>query len=174
MKIVVTPEQAVAMGADSIITMSFPGSVFENEVLTNLSRTIQEAHRWGLPVTAEALPRGFEGGEDARSPENIIFSCRQAVELGADIVKTEYTGDIESMHELCESVYAPVVILGGSKKVSERKLLQDIYDAMQAGAAGVAMGRNIWGHETPEKYISAISKIIHEDASVELALKELN
>ncbi|NLW53657.1 MAG: aldolase [Clostridiaceae bacterium] len=174
MKIVVTPEQAVAMGADSIITMSFPGSVFENEVLTNLSRTIQEAHRWGLPVTAEALPRGFEGGEDARSPENIIFSCRQAVELGADIVKTEYTGDIESMHELCESVYAPVVILGGSKKVSERKLLQDIHDAMQAGAAGVAMGRNIWGHETPEKYISAISKIIHEDASVELALKELN
>ncbi|MBP6137394.1 MAG: aldolase [Clostridiaceae bacterium] len=170
---VVTPEQALAMGADAIITMCFPGSRFENETLSSLARNIQQAHRWGMPVVAEALPRGFEKSEDYRTPANITFACRQAVELGADIIKTEYTGSIESMRELVESVYAPVVILGGAKKVPERQLMQEIRDALDAGAAGVAMGRNIWGHPDPAKYTAAIAKLIHEDATVEQAMKEL-
>ncbi|MDR0840865.1 MAG: aldolase [Christensenellaceae bacterium] len=170
---VVTPEQALAMGADSIITMCFPGSRYENETLASLTRNIQLAHRWGLPVVAEALPRGFEGGEDARTAENIMFACRQAAELGADIIKTEYTGSIESMRTLVESVYAPVVILGGAKKVPEEQLLQEIRDALDAGAAGIAMGRNIWGHANPAKYTAAIAKLIHENATVEAALQAL-
>ncbi|MTI65587.1 MAG: aldolase [Firmicutes bacterium] len=174
MQIVVNAEDALRLGADSIITMSFPGSKFENEILSQLSRTIMKAHKWNLPVTAEALPRGFEGGSDARTPENITFACRQSVELGADIVKTIYTGDKESFKELTDSVYAPVVILGGSKKVAERQLLQEIKDAINSGGKGVAMGRNIWGHEKPVKYASSISRIIHEDCSVEAALKEFN
>lgn len=174
MQIVASPEDALRLGADSVITMSFPGSKFESEVLSNLSRSVLAAHAWGLPVTAEALPRGFEGGDDARTPENITFACRQSVELGADIVKTEYTGDQESFKRLTESVYAPVVILGGAKKVPERQLLQEIKDAMEAGGAGVAMGRNIWGHENPARYAAAIARLIHEDCSVDAALKELN
>ncbi|GMQ62194.1 class I fructose-bisphosphate aldolase [Vallitalea maricola] len=171
---VVTAEDAIRIGADSIITMGFPGSKFENEILSNLSRNIMDAHKWGIPVTSEALPRGFEGGDDSRTPENVIFACRQSVELGADIIKTVYTGDQESFKELTESVYAPVVILGGSKKVPERQLLQEIKDAMEVGGAGVAMGRNIWGHENPARYAAAIAKLIHEDCSVDAALKELN
>lgn len=174
MQIIATAEDALRLGADSVITMSFPGSIFENEVLSNLSRVVLDCHKWGLPVTAEALPRGFEPSEDARSPENILFSCRQSVELGADIVKTVYTGDQESFHRLTKSVYAPVVILGGAKKVPEKQLLQEIKDALESGAAGVAMGRNIWGHERPAAYASAIAKLIHEDCTVEVALKELN
>lgn len=173
-QIVATAEDALRLGADSIIAMSFPGSKFENEILSQVSRIIMEAHKWGLPVTAEALPRGFEGGDDARTPANITFASRQSVELGADIVKTVYTGDQESFKELTESVYAPVVILGGAKKVPERQLLQEIKDAMEAGGAGVAMGRNIWGHENPIKYASAIAKLIHENCSVEAAMKEMN
>ncbi|SCY05567.1 class I fructose-bisphosphate aldolase [Alkaliphilus peptidifermentans] len=174
MKIVASAEDALRLGADSMIAMSFPGSKFENEILSQLSHTIMDAHKWGIPVTAEALPRGFEGGDDSRTPENITFACRQSVELGADIVKTEYTGDQESFKELTESVYAPVVILGGSKKVPERQLLQEVKDAMEAGGAGVAMGRNIWGHENPVKYAAAIAKLIHEDCSVDVALKEMS
>ncbi len=171
---VATAEDALRLAADSIITMGFPGSKFENEILSALSRNILEAHKWNIPVTSEALPRGFEGGEDSRTPANIMFACRQSAELGADIIKTEYTGDQESFKELTESVYAPVVILGGSKKVPERQLLQEIKDAMEAGGAGVAMGRNIWGHENPARYAAAIAKLIHEDCSVDAALKELN
>lgn len=174
MQTVVTAEDALRLGADSIITMGFPGSKFENEILSALSRNIMEAHKWNLPVTAEMLPRGFEGGADARTPENITFACRQGAELGADIIKTEYTGDQESFKNLVESVYVPVVILGGAKKVPERQLLQEIKDAMEAGGAGVAMGRNIWGHENPARYAAAIAKLIHENCTVDAALKELN
>lgn len=172
-QIVATAEDAVRLGADSVITMGFPGSKFENEVLSNLSRVCLDCHKWGLPVTSEALPRGFEPAEDSRTPENITFACRQSVELGADIIKTVYTGDQDSFHELVESVYAPVVILGGAKKVPEEQLLGEIKDALEAGAAGIAMGRNIWGHERPAKYAAAIAKLIHEDCSVGAALKEI-
>lgn len=174
MQIVATAEDALRLGADSVITMGFPGSKFENEVLSNLSRVIMDCHKWGLPVTSEALPRGFEPAEDSRTPENITFACRQSVELGADIIKTNYTGDQDSFRELVESVYAPVVILGGAKKVPEEQLLGEIKDALDAGAAGIAMGRNIWGHENPARYASAITKLIHEGCSVDAALKELN
>lgn len=89
-------------------------------------------------------------------------------------MKTVYTGDPESFRTLTESVYAPVVILGGAKKVPERELLQEIRDALDAGASGVAMGRNIWGNEDPVRYAAAIAKLIHEDCSVDAALKEMN
>ena len=159
MQIVATAEDALRLGA---------------EVLSNLARVCLDCHKWGLPVTAEALPRGFEKAGDSRTPENITFACRQAAELGADIVKTVYTGDPESFRTLTESVYAPVVILGGAKKVPERELLQEIRDALDAGASGVAMGRNIWGNEDPVRYAAAIAKLIHEDCSVDAALKEMN
>ncbi len=173
MQIVANAEDALRLGADAVITMSFPGSVFENEVLSNMARVALDCHKWGLPVLAEALPRGFEPAEDARTPENITFACRQSVELGADMVKTNYTGDQKSFAELCESVYAPVVILGGAKKVPERELLQEIKEALEAGAAGVAMGRNIWGNDDPVHYAAAIAKLIHENCSVDAALKEM-
>jgi len=173
MQIVATAEDALRLGADSVITMGFPGSKFENEVLSNLSRVVMDCHKWGLPVTAEALPRGFEKAEDSRTPDNITFACRQSAELGADIIKTEYTGDQDSFYKLTESVYVPVVILGGSKKVPEEQLLQEIKNALEAGAAGIAMGRNIWGHENPARYASAIAKLIHEDCSIDAALREI-
>ena len=171
---VIEPEDALAMGADALVTMSFPGSQFEKESLAALARNIQKAHRWGLPVVAEALPRGFEKAEDSRTPQNLIFACRQAAELGADIIKTEYSGSMETMRELVESVYVPVVILGGARKVPERELLQEVRDALDAGAVGVAMGRNIWGRESPARCAAAIAKLIHENTGVEAALKELN
>ncbi len=73
-----------------------------------------------------------------------------------------------------EATYKPVVILGGAKKVPVEQLLLEIKDAMEVGGAGVAMGRNIWGHENPVGYAAAIAKLIHEDCSVEAALKEMN
>lgn len=174
MQIVATAEDALRLGADSVITMGFPGSKFENEVLSNLSRVVLDCHKWGIPVTAETLPRGFEKADDSRTPENITFACRQGVELGADIIKTNYTGDQESFRNLVDSVYAPVVILGGAKKVPEEQLLQEIKEALEAGASGIAMGRNIWGNANPVGYTAAIAKLIHEGCSVEVALKEMN
>ena len=171
---VVGVEDAIRFGADAVISMGFPGSKWEDRILGDLSKNIMESNKWSLPLVAEMLPRGFEGGEDSRTPESITFACRMGAEMGADIIKTEYTGSPETFKELCDSVYVPVVILGGSKKVTEEKLLTDIKDALSAGGAGVAMGRNIWNHADPARYAGAIAKLIHEDCSVEAALKELN
>lgn len=166
-------EDALRLGADAVIAMSFPGSRFEHEILCDFARAAQDCHKWGLPVMGEALPRGFEKAEDARLPDHLAFACRQAAELGADMIKTEYSGDQESFRSLTAGVYAPVVILGGAKKLPERQLLQEIRDALDAGAAGVAMGRNIWGHAQPARYAAAIAKLIHTDCSVAAALREL-
>ena len=174
MRTVAAAEDALRLGADALVNMGFPGSRFESDVLSALSRSILQAHAWNLPVMAEMLPRGFEGGEDSRSPENLTFACRQGAELGADIIKTAYTGDTKSFQNLVESVYAPVVILGGAEHVSERELLTEIRDAMDAGGAGVAMGRNIWGSDDPVRYTAAIAKLIHEDCGVDAALRELS
>jgi DhnA family fructose-bisphosphate aldolase class Ia len=171
---IATVEDALRLGADSVIGMGYPGSKWEDKVLKNLAANISECNKWGMPMLAEMLPRGFEGGEDSRTPSNITFACRLGAEMGADMIKTEYTGDQESFKELCDGVYVPVVILGGSKKVPEEQLLTEIKQALEAGASGIAMGRNIWGHENPARYAGAIAKLIHENCSVDAALKELN
>jgi DhnA family fructose-bisphosphate aldolase class Ia len=171
---VVSVEDAVRLGADAVIGMGFPGSKWEDQILGSLAKDISEANKWNMPVMAEMLPRGFEGGEDSRTPENITFACRLGAEMGADMIKTEYTGSPETFKVLCESVYIPVLILGGGKKVPEEQLLTEIKEALDAGGAGIAMGRNIWGHEDPARYASAIARIIHEGCSVQAALKELN
>lgn len=174
LKSIVTVEDALRLGADGVITMGFPGSKWEADYLENLAKNISDCNKWGMPLVAEMLPRGFEGGEDSRTSENITFACRMGVEMGSDIIKTVYPGSQDEFKRLVDSVYAPVVILGGNAKVGEEKLLRDIKDSIEVGGAGVAMGRNIWRNENPGRLAAAISKVIHEDASVECALKELN
>ena len=79
MQITVNAEDIVRMGADAVITTSFPGSKFENEILSNLTRVCMDMHRWGVPVVAEALPRGFEPAEYSITQEKLNFACRQSL-----------------------------------------------------------------------------------------------
>jgi DhnA family fructose-bisphosphate aldolase class Ia len=90
-----------------------------------------------------------------------------------DFIKTAYTGDVESFRSIVERVYVPVVVLGGGKSRNPRDLLDGIYGAMQAGAVGVAVGRNIYQYPEPDKIAAAIAAIIHEDATVDVALEYL-
>lgn len=164
-------ENAVKIGADGIVCMGFPGSASEEVSLTSLPKFVSDAYTWGMPLVAEMLPMGWD--TDAWTPENIAFVCRLGVEYGADIIKTQYTGDKESFRKVVEGCYKPVVILGGPGAASERDLLTMIKDSLEAGGSGVAIGRSIWKHPAPGKYCRAIAKIVHEGASVEEALLEL-
>lgn len=170
----VSIEDALRLGADSVICMGFPGSKYEDISLKHLAHYVSECNKWGMPLVGEMLPRGFEGGEDSKTAENITFACRLGAEMGVDVIKTRYTGCKESFRELVESVYVPVVILGGSKMIQEEILLSTIRDSLDAGGAGVAMGRNIWKYPQPTRLSSAIAKMIHEDCNIEAALKELH
>ena len=97
-------------------------------------------------------------------------AARVGAELGADIIKCPYTGSPETFREVVEGCMVPVVIAGGSK-LSDRETLGMIEGALQAGAAGISMGRNVFQHENPTKLVKAACAIVHEGISVEAALK---
>ena len=173
MEVIFNIEDAIRIGADAVLCMGFPGSTNEDITLKGLAKLVGEAKKWNMPVAAEMLPRGFEGGKDSRTAENIAAVCRIGVELGADFIKTEYTGDVESFKKVVEGCYKPVLVLGGSKTDSEKELLQMVRDSMESGAKGVIMGRNIWKHKNPDKIVSAIVDVVHNGATVDEALKLL-
>jgi len=165
---------ALRIGADAVGIMGSPGSHFEGETLPYLAALVAQCHEWNLPVMAETLPGGFEDPANMWTAANIGFACRIGVELGADFIKTQYTGDKESFHKIVETTYAPIVILGGGKIKTETDLLSVVGDGLEAGAKGVAIGRNIYQHAHPDKLTKAIAAIIHDGATVKQAEKALH
>jgi len=96
-------------------------------------------------------------------PEIVAHAARIGAECGADIVKTLYTGDIDSFSKVVKSIPVPVVIAGGAKMETDMDVLQMTEDAMKAGAKGVTYGRNIFAHRSPEKIVEALSGIIFKN-----------
>ena len=96
--------------------------------------------------------------------------ARLGAELGADIIKCSYTGSVESFREVVLGCPVPVVIAGGPKMSSDRDILEMVKGAVEAGGAGVSIGRNIFQHREPSRMVGAISLLVHENASVDEAL----
>ena len=101
----------------------------------------------------------------------VAHAARIGAELGADIIKTNYTGNIDTFKAVVESCPVPVVIAGGPKCKTQQEILQTTYDSMKAGAAGLSIGRNVFQHENPTLIVKALSAIVHKNATVEQALK---
>ncbi len=163
-------EDAIRLGADGVMCMGFPGLGDEDNMIRNLSHTASECKKWGIVFGAEMIPGGFINDE-LKTLENISFANRLGAEYGADFVKSPFLGDAESFKKVIDNCYKPVLVLGGSDSREDKDLLTIVKNAMNAGACGVTIGRNIWRHESIEKLCLAIAKIIHEDVSVEEALK---
>jgi len=106
-------------------------------------------------------------------PEIVKYSARVAAELGADIVKGYYTGDKETFKEVIEYCPVPYIVLSGPASGDPEVLLKFIRDALDCGAAGVTMGRNIWTYRDPAVMTRAVCRLVHDDASVEEALREI-
>jgi DhnA family fructose-bisphosphate aldolase class Ia len=149
---------------------ALPGSAKEEATLENLATMAGIAHQWGVPVLGEMVPGGFNSGPEYRTQENIAMSARIGVELGADFIKTPYTPGFGAVTGAC---FRPVVILGGSKRGSEREMLVDIKAAIEAGGAGVAIGRNIFQAADPVAMTAAVAAILHRSASVDEAMTNL-
>jgi DhnA family fructose-bisphosphate aldolase class Ia len=156
-------EDALRVGADALAVTALPGSPAEAATLRNLAHTISEAHRSDLPVMAEMVPGGFDAPPELRRAEAVAFAARLGAELGADFIKAPYC---EDFLRVASSTFAPVVILGGSKG-SEVNALANIRDAVDAGASGVAMGRNVFQSENPTAMTRAVAAVVHDGASVE-------
>jgi fructose-bisphosphate aldolase / 2-amino-3,7-dideoxy-D-threo-hept-6-ulosonate synthase len=165
-----TVENAIKMGADCISVHVNIGAEYESDMLSDLGKVAVECMEWGMPLLVMIYPRGKKIANE-KDADAIALAARVAAELGADIVKVPYTGDKESFKKVVAGCPAPVVIAGGTKG-NDKEILQMIKDSIDAGAAGVCMGRNSFQHEHPEKFIKAASLIIHKIYEVEDAMKE--
>jgi len=163
-----TVKEAVRAGADAVSFHINVASEYEREQLAGLAEVTAEAAEYGMPVLAMAYVRGHDA--DAHDPEALGHAVRLAEELGADVVKTAYSGDADSFERVTESTSLPVVIAGGSKG-TDRETLSMVRGAMDAGAAGVSMGRSIFQHERPEAITRAVVAAIHDGAAPEEALR---
>ena len=163
-----TVEEAIRAGADAVSLHVNVGSDHEPEQLEDLARVTDTAGRFGIPVLAMAYARG--PGIDSHDAGNLGHAARFAEEAGADVVKTSYSGDAASFERVVESTRLPVVIAGGSPR-GDRATLEAVRGAMDAGGAGVSMGRTIFQHDDPEAMTRAVAGVVHDDLSAEEALR---
>jgi len=167
--LICTVTEALKLGADAVSVHVNIGNGTEKEMLTDLGQVSREAKEWGMPLLVMMYPRG-ERIKDEYDVGAIKHVARLGAELGADIVKVSYTGSMESFREVVLGCPVPVVIAGGPKMNSERDILEMVKGAVEAGGAGVSIGRNIFQHRDPSRMVGAISLIVHENAGVEEAL----
>lgn len=159
--IVTSIEEAIKLNASCLALSIFVGSKYEFQTLKNLSKLVNEGEKYGIPVLAVTAV----GKEMARDSRYLGLACRIAAELGAHVVKTYHCPDFNKVVEGCP---IPVIIAGG-KKLAEREALQLTFDALEDGASGVDMGRNIWQSDNPVAMIKAVRAIVHENSTVKEA-----
>ncbi|OQX15477.1 MAG: fructose-bisphosphate aldolase [Desulfobacteraceae bacterium IS3] len=170
--LVCSVEEAIKLGADAVSIHVNLGNGQEKEMLHDFGKVVYDARTWGMPLLAMMYPRG-EKIKDEYDVKVVKHAARVGNEMGADIVKVSYTGSVESFREVTEGCAVPVVIAGGPKMDSDREILEMVRGAMDAGGAGASIGRNIFQHRDPKAMVQAISSIVHEDYSVDKALKFL-
>ncbi|MEV4245102.1 hypothetical protein AB0J63_17010 [Streptosporangium canum] len=153
-------EEAVRIGADCLVVLAFPGAPDEDLSLTRLARLCSEAEMLGLPVMAEMIPGGW-GQAVPWTTENVARAARIGAELGADIIKTVCPGPAEEFAAVVETCPVPVVALGGPKMKTEDDVVAVARGVVEAGAAGVAFGRNVWGSEKPRELVERLREAVH-------------
>ncbi len=165
-------EEALEIGARALMHMLYPGHADEGRIVRECARTIRQGIRAGLPTIVEALPVGLGLPESYTVPA-ISFAVRQAGELGAAVVKTAFPpgASTEEFRAIVEASLVPVIVLGGAPMGDDRALLAMVRSACDAGASGIAIGRNVWAHPDPVRIAHQLSLVVHGNAAVEEALE---
>lgn len=164
--ITVSIDDAIRLNASALALSVYVGSKEQHKTIVNLGKLVDAGEKYGIPVLAVTAV----GKEMARDERYLSLSCRIAAETGAHLVKTYYCKDFD---KLVKKVPIPVVIAGG-KKIPELEALELTYNAIQDGAVGVDMGRNIFQADAPVAMIQAVQKIVHENYSVKKAAELYN
>ena len=165
-------EEAIRLGADGVSLHINIGGKEEPEMLEQLGTISEQCHKWNMPLLAMMYPRG-EKITNPHDPDIVAHVARIGADCGADIVKTVYTGDVDSFSKVIKGTPVPVVIAGGPKSKTDMDVLKMTEDAMKAGAKGVTYGRNIFAHKSPEKMVQALAGIIFTNETAEEAAKKI-
>lgn len=167
-----TVEDAIRLGADAVSMHINLGNPHEPDMLKDLGKVASTCESWGIPLLAMIYARGKHVHQF--DPVTIAHCARVAVELGADLVKVPYTGDIKSFSLVTESSCVPVVIAGGEKMKTTRDFMQIVHDSIKAGGAGLSVGRNIFQHKDPQKLVQALGALVHDNCTVDESLAILD
>ena len=155
-------QECVRLNADCLAVQVFVGGEYETQSIANLSKLVNLGNQYGIPVMAVTAV----GKDMARDARYFRLASRMCAELGAHIVKTYYVED--GFDTITASCPVPIVIAGG-KKIPEKDALSMARKAIDLGANGVDMGRNIFQSDNPVAMVQAVQKVVHENASVEEA-----
>ena len=164
-----TVEEGIKHGADAVSVHVNLGDPNERLMLADLGKVATACDDWHMPLLAMMYARGPEIA-DSFDPKVVAHCARVGVELGADIVKVSYTGDMDSFADVVSGCCVPVVIAGGERMDSTRQVLQMVHDSIKAGGAGVSMGRNVFQHPRRIELMRALRAIVHDNADVDHAL----
>ncbi|WP_078394353.1 class I fructose-bisphosphate aldolase [Shouchella patagoniensis] len=165
----ITVEDAVRLGADGIISMTFPGADNEAESHRIASVLAKDADQWNMPFMCETLPFGYAVTNEASNDPNVIaVAARIGTEFGADIIKTRFSGRAED-RAIVNAANCPVLALGGPKTKKIEDYFTYVKHCIDMGAKGVAAGRNIIQSENPVGVVAALNVLIHQEGSVEEA-----
>ena len=153
--LVAHPEQALRHGADAVLTYLVVGTgdtEFEMKEITRNAEIARECEQVGIPLIVEALARGKDV-QHPGDPKWLNLHTRMAAELGADAVKTDYSGDPASMRSVVEKCPIPILVLGGSRQASDKHALDVVREVAAAGAAGVFFGRNVFQADNMSRFL---------------------
>jgi predicted phospho-2-dehydro-3-deoxyheptonate aldolase len=153
-------EEAIQLGADAVSIHINLGADTEGEMLKHFGRVSKECLKWGMPLIAMMYTRGKKIKSEY-DVQVVKHAARVGAELGADLVKVNYTGSPETFREVVEGCPVPVIIAGGEKMETDEQVLEMVKGAIKAGAAGVSIGRNVFQHDDPKIMLQKIAKIVH-------------
>jgi fructose-bisphosphate aldolase/2-amino-3,7-dideoxy-D-threo-hept-6-ulosonate synthase len=169
--IVAEVEEGIKLGADAVSIHINIGAETEPAQLGALGSTAKICDNWGIPLVAMMYPRGKKI-RDQYNVEVVKHAARIGAELGADIIKTNYTGSPDTFKEVVRGCPVPVVMAGGPKTKTDEEFCRMVYNFIQSGGAGVAAGRNVFQHEKPTNMVRVLCSIVHEDLDFETALQK--
>lgn len=152
-------KEAVKLGADAIGYTIYVGSPMEAAMFEDFGQIQAEAKEYGMPTIVWAYPRG-QYVKNEKDPQTIAYAARCALELGADIVKVNYTGTSSSFKQVVNAAQKCHVISSGGSKQTDKEFLKKAKDVMDAGAKGFAVGRNVWQHNDPLKITKELREIV--------------
>ncbi|WP_255190946.1 class I fructose-bisphosphate aldolase [Natronobeatus ordinarius] len=164
-------EYAADIGADAVGFTLYGGSNHEVEMAEEFREIHEDARAHDLPVVMWAYPRG-QGVKNDTKPDVISYATRIALELGADVAKIKYPGSKEAMAHAVDSAGDMKVVMSGGSKTSDYEFLSTVEAVMDAGAKGLAVGRNVWQREDPTRILDALEKVIYEGETADAALEE--
>jgi DhnA family fructose-bisphosphate aldolase class Ia len=162
-RVLLSPQDAAALGAGALVMYLIQGpeegAMFADNAWT-IAEAAREAHKVGLPLIVEATLWGSRISEK-KDPDLLAYGCRIAAELGADLLKTEYTGDPATMAEVVDGCPVPVLTLGGAKGGSEEEVVEAARGAIEGGAKGIIFGRNVWQADDPVRMSASLREAVH-------------